>query len=360
MTWPAGAVRIWIGVIGLLCGVVSGSPLAGEGACAAGGSVLRLGFYAHFEPVSYSADPDPSSAGFDEHRGYEADLLTALEAMAGVNLSFDRRGIAAWDGIWQLPAGPEYDMVGGGITILDSRTRDVAGRRAIMFTAGHITFRQSLLVREADAERLARHQDLSGADRVGVLAGTTGEARLLELTGIVDEYGVLAAGTRVETAAGVVVADGSGDYYITAGGATPGLEGRRYLRAAAASMPQVVYLGSEAALIEALAQGWIDAVGRGEIGNRTAVSTYAGAFVVTALDVQTETGGFALAVRDAELAACIDRRVAWLTDDGRIGFPEWHQEPQVFARRAQEWPGVKKESRAEGVVLVNASRWGSE
>lgn len=344
--------RGWTGAIGLLCGLAAVSTLAGDGACAAEGSVLRYGFYAHFEPVSYSADPDPASAGFDDHRGYEADLLTALESMAGVNLSFERRGIAAWDGIWQLPAGPEYDMVGGGITILDSRTRNGAGRKAIVFTAGHITFRQSLLVRAADAQRLARHQDLTDADRVGVLAGTTGEARLLELTGIVDRYGVLAAGTGVETAAGLVVADGSGDYYITAGGATPGLESRRYLRPAAASMPQVVYLGSEVALIEALAQGWIDAVGRGEIGNRTAASAYEGAFVVTGLDAQTETGGFALAVGDAELAACIDPRVGWLTDDGRIGFPQWYEDPQVFMRRAQEWPGVKKEP-AEGAVLVS-------
>ena len=178
--------------------------------CAPAGSTLRFGFYAHFEPVSYSADPDPASPAFNEHRGYEADLLTALEAMRGVNLSFSRHGIAAWEGIWLLPAGPGYDLVGGGITILESRTRDATGRAAIVFTAGHIEFRQSLLVRAEDEGRLARHQDLTSADRVGVLAGTTGEARLLELTGIIDAYGVLAAGTRVETAAGVVVADGSG------------------------------------------------------------------------------------------------------------------------------------------------------
>ena len=50
-------------------------------------------------------------AGFNVHRGYEADLLTALEAMEGANLAFDRRGIAEWDGIWLLPAGPQYDLV---------------------------------------------------------------------------------------------------------------------------------------------------------------------------------------------------------------------------------------------------------
>jgi len=291
--------------------------------------------------VSYSAVPDPASPGFDEHRGYEADLLTAVEAMEGLNLSFSRHGIAAWDGIWLLPTDPRYDLVGGGITILDSRTRDATGQTAIVFTAGHIEFRQSLLVRAADAQRLARHEDLTDADRVGVLAATTGEARLLELTGITDASGVLAAGTRVETEAGAVVADGSAEYFITAAGAAPGLEGRRQVRPVAATMPQVVYLADEAALIEALADGWIDAVGRGEIGNRTAADADAGAFAVTALDPHAETGGFALATEDAALAACIDHHVAWLTDNGRIGFPEWYKDPAVFMRRAEQWPGAK-------------------
>ena len=52
--------------------------------CTDGNRVLKVGFYAYFAPVSYSADPDPSSPGFNVHLGYEADLLTALEAMEGV------------------------------------------------------------------------------------------------------------------------------------------------------------------------------------------------------------------------------------------------------------------------------------
>ena len=171
--------RRWagIGALRLLCvlGTVSAFAVdVSAQACSPAERTLRFGFYAHFEPVSYSADPDPASPGIDIHRGYEADLLTALEAMEGADLSFSRRGIAAWDGIWLLPSGPRYDIVGGGITIIEARTRAADGGRAIVFTAGHIEFRQSLLVRAADAERLARHRDLTGADRVGVLAGTTG------------------------------------------------------------------------------------------------------------------------------------------------------------------------------------------
>ena len=52
---------------------------------------VHVGFYAFFAPVSYSADADPSSAGFDEHLGYEAGLLTALAAMNGAGLSFARQ-----------------------------------------------------------------------------------------------------------------------------------------------------------------------------------------------------------------------------------------------------------------------------
>ena len=108
----------------LLCIAAISAPAAASQpqACSDGERPLKLGFYAHFEPVSYGADGVPGSAGFDVHRGYEADLLSALEAVDGANLSFDRRGIAAWDGIWLRPAGPEYDIVGGGITILDSRS----------------------------------------------------------------------------------------------------------------------------------------------------------------------------------------------------------------------------------------------
>ena len=327
--------------IGLWFSLAAVSPLAGEGACAPSGSVLRLGFYAHFAPVSSSADPDPASSGFDDHRGYEADLLTALEAMEGVNLTFDRRGIATWDGIWLLPSESRYDIVGGGITILDSRTRDADGSHEIVFTAGHIRFRQSLLVRAADAQRLARHRDLTGADRVGVLAGTTGEVRLLELTGITDADGVLAAGTRVETADGEVVADGSDAYAITAARATPSLGTRSALQPAAPGQPQVVYLADDRALIEALAGGRIVAIAKGEIGNRTDARIHGGAFAVTALDQQAETGGFALAAEDAALAECLDRHIAWLTDGGRVGYQEWHDDPTVFLQRAEQWPAAK-------------------
>ena len=136
-------------------------------ACTDGTRTLNVGFYTYFEPVSFSADADPASDGFNAHSGYEADLLSALEAMKGTGLAFDRRGIANWDDLWLKSATPEYDITGGGITILEARTQDTTGKTVVAFTSGHIKFRQSLLV------RVNTYDALTDDERVGVLASTT-------------------------------------------------------------------------------------------------------------------------------------------------------------------------------------------
>ncbi len=330
--------------LALLLAACSSSPSDSPTAACRDGQVIQVGFYAFFAPVSYSADPDPGTPGFDDHLGYEADLLTALAAMDGAGLSFARRGIAAWDDIWLQAAGPDYDLIGGGITILDSRTRNAAGDQVVTFTSGHIAFRQSLLVRAADAERFASHSDLTSEDRVGVLSSTTGEFRLLELTGLVDANGALAAGTRIETPEGEILADGTAAYTITAAGASANLAGRTRLEPPTAGMPQVIYLNgqegqaaSELDLFNALRAGTIDAIARGEIGNRDASVASDGEFVVAALDAAIELGGFALAAADAALAACIDDKINYLTDSQRIGYGEWRADPAVFMERAQQW-----------------------
>lgn len=311
-------------------------PLAA--ACTDDQRALKVGFYAYFAPVSSSAGDAPGDPGFNTHTGYEADVLTALAAMQGARLAFDRRPIELWTDIWLQSANPEYDMVGGGITILDSRRRDASGAEVVRFTSGHIAFRQSLLVRAEDAARLHGYDALTSDARVGVLAATTGEARLFQLTGLADADGVLTAGVRVETPDGEVVADGSEDYVITAAGASPRLDGRRRLFPPSAEMPQVVYLGDvsgEPELLQALTSGAIDAIARGEIGNRAA----GGAFAVTALDPEVEWGGFTLSIEDAALAACIDAKLDYLTDNRHIGYAEWLADREVFQRRAEQWSG---------------------
>ena len=316
--------------------------------------VLNVGFYAYFAPVSYSADPDPASEGFNTHLGYEADLLTALEAMEGTDLSFARSGIAEWPGIWLKAAEPEYDLIGGGITILDSRTQDATGAQRVAFTSGHIKFRQSLLVRAEDAERLSEYASLTRDVKVGVLRGTTGEARLLQITGIVDANGVIAEGTRIDTPQGTLVADGTADYKITAAASTSNVENRFTLYPPADNMPQVNYpvnmphqgfdplvprvaiaLSDEEVLLDNLRERRIDAIARGEIGNRDAAAAAHAAFVVTALDEQVEYGGFTLAVEDMALRASLDAWINYLTDGGNIGYAEWLADPQIFLKRAQ-------------------------
>lgn len=313
--------------------------MAASVSCVEDNRILNVGFYALFSPISHSESPeDPACSGFDKHLGYEADLLTALEALDGAGLSFSRKAIPDWDGIWLRSATPEYDLIGGGITILESRMLDASGKPIVAFTSGHVAFRQSLLARAADAAKLADYDSLTSDIRVGVLRGTTGEFRLLQLTGLVNDEGALASGSRVETSAGEVMADGSPAYQITAAQATDNLIGRLRLFPPSETMPQVIYLGSETELLQALGDGQIDALARGEIGNQDAAHLSEGAFVVTAIDLQAkERGGFALAVEDTALLACLNEKIDWLTRNGEIGYAEWRKDPKVFLNRAALW-----------------------
>ena len=303
-----------------------------------GERTLRYGFFAHFQPVSFSADGDPESSGYREHRGYEADLLTALEAMADTGLSFDRIPVGEWTDLWLAPASPGFDMAGGGITIRDDRTRDADGNPAVAFTSSHIRFRQSLLVRADDADRLRTYGDLTSDVVVGAVAGTTGEERLLQLVGLTDQRGALAAGAQIVTPDGTLTADGTPAFTVTAAASSPRLARRTRIVPAAADMPQVVHLGEdEDAYVAALAAGDIEAFARGEIGNRDAAAASAGALAVTALDPVVEHGGFTVAADDLDLLRCVNARVDYLTDDGAIGYADWAADRDVFAARAAAW-----------------------
>ncbi|MCY4073017.1 MAG: transporter substrate-binding domain-containing protein [Chloroflexi bacterium] len=321
-----------------LCSIINAAGDEESESCA--DYALDFGFYAFFDPVSYSADEDPESEGFHRHLGYEADLLTALEAMGGAGLSFSRHPIPVFDEIWLQSAGPENDIVGGGITILDSRTRDATGEERVIFTSGHIIFRQSLLTRAEDEERMNSYDKLSSDLRVGALVSTTGEFRLLELTGLIDDKGVLAAGVRVDTPQGLVIADGSDDYVITPAGESPSLAERSALQPPAVGMPQVIYLGhdgGENELIAALQAKTIDAFARGDLGNQAAAHASGGSLVVAARDDKIEYGGFTVDIDAPDLAACLDEKINWLTDDRRIDFQDWVADPAVFMGRAEMW-----------------------
>ena len=323
-------------------------------ACVEDGRRLEYGFFADFRPVSYSENLDPDSSGFNSHLGYEADLLTALETMEGAGLIFNRSAIGKWPGIWLLPATPRYDLVGGGITILESRTRDATGTTKVTFTSGHIIFRQSLLVRAEDARRYGSYDDLDDA-RVAVLGGSTGEHRLLQLTGVVDAEGNLAAGTMIHLGDGTrLTADGSADYRITAAASTGNLSGRTRIEGTRGTVREVLIMSTDQEQLDALDNGVVDAVARGEVGNHEASRSSNSRFVVTALDPEVEYGGFAFDKDDRALADCIDARINYLTDNRRIGFAEWVEDPEVFLKRARYW-NASAEDDSDGCSIAATS-----
>ena len=324
--------------------------------------MLTFGYYSDFRPVSYAENRNPAGQACYVHKGYEADLLTAVEAIADAGLSFRRRDIGVWEGDWLGLTGgvwarsaTQYDVVGGGITIRADRERNPAGETLVRFTSGHIAFRQSLLVRAEDAARLADYAALTSDVRVGAVLGTTGEERLLQLTGLTDADGVLAAGVRVRTPQGEVVADGGPGYRITAAGESANLVGRQRLQPPNASLPQVVYLPGETELLAALGAAEIDAVARGEVGNSDASVDSDGAFVISALDSAVEYGGFTVAADREALRSCLNEKISWLTDERRIGYAQWREDPGLFLRRAEIWNRLRGglQQDANGVLTLD-------
>ena len=332
-------------------------------ACAGEAQMLTFGYYSDFRPVSYAENGGTvDGQACYVHKGYEADLLTAVEAIADAGLSFRRRDIGVWEGDWLGLTGgvwarsaTQYDVVGGGITIRADRERNAAGEILVRFTSGHIAFRQSLLVRAEDAARLADYAALTSDVRVGAVLGTTGEERLLQLTGLTDADGVLAAGVRVQTPQGEVVADGGPGYRITAAGESANLVGRQRLQPLNANWPQVVYLPGETELLAALGAGEIDAVARGEVGNSDASVDSGGAFVISALDSAVEYGGFTVAADREALRACLNEKISWLTDERRIGYAQWREDPGLFLRRADIWNRLRGglQQDANGVLTLD-------
>ncbi len=88
-----------------------------------------------------------------------------------------------------------------------------------------------------------------------VFRRTTGEARLLQITGLTDGDSVLVAGTRIDTPGGTVIADDTAAYAIRAAKASASLKGRPRIYPLNESMPEVVYLGDVRGEIELLDAG---------------------------------------------------------------------------------------------------------
>ncbi len=311
---------------------------AGPPGCAPD-TVLDFAFYADYAPVSHRADSDPDAPGFSEHAGYEADLLDALEAMDGAGLRFNRIAVAEWSGLWLLPANGEADIAGGGMTILESRTLDAEGNTAVAFTSGHIEFRNVLLIRAADAQKFQSFDDLTSDTVVATSVDTTGEQRLLELTGLSAPHGTLAAGTVIETPSGTLTADGTGAFVVTAAGASENLRDRMRLLPPSPHNPIVQYVNDDATQYDALASGEIDAVSRDNVGAFEQAASHGGGGVLAVgpLDEAVQHGGWTLRADDNELRECLDDKLAYLTDNMAIGFQQWSADNEVFMQRALAW-----------------------
>ena len=211
------------------------------------------------------------------------------------------------------------------------------------FTTGHIAFPMTLLARAEDASRYDGFGSITSADRIGAERYTTGEGRTLRLTGLTDDQGVLVAGVRIETPAGVVETDGSDRYVITSGGVSDQFEGRTRLIPPSPDLPEVVYvegepgLPSEARLIQMLTAGEIDLAAMTELSSLEAVQRSGDSLAIVALEPETPYGGLALAIEDADLARCLSDKLDYLTDGRRIGYADWAADPAVFLRRAEQW-----------------------
>ena len=166
---------------------------------------------------------------------------------------------------------------------------------------------------------------------------------MLRLTGLTDDAGVLVAGARVVTPAGEVTADGGADYVITSGGASPEFEGRTRLLPPSDGLPEVVYVPGEEGkpaeerLVGMLLEGAIDLAAMTEISSLEAVRASGGALAVVAVESANPLGGLALDLEDAELARCLSAKLDYLTDNRRIGYAQWADDPSVFMRRADAW-----------------------
>merc|ERR1719499_1070365 len=306
-------------------------------------TTFNYGFYSDWEPMSYANHrTDASDPGFNEPNGYEPDMIRAIEKLAGGKVTFNAYGVGpAFSGIWYKAATDDFDFIGGGIAQLDARTVNEAGKQIVMYGTTNAVLRQSLLV--PSDSTLESYDDLTSEHTVGPHKGTTGEGRMLVLTGISDADGYLRSGTVV------TMYDGSkfttdGTQYITSGLASPELAERASLIAPGDDVPGVIYFHSEADQLTAVMGGdidaipGVDAIPRGEIGNIIAAAASEGALKVVGFDDSNiEAMGFYYPNTDEGYATMeiMDRLVNFITADQTIMFNEYYNDETVFMARAE-------------------------
>ena len=230
---------------------------------------LTVCSYTQFAPISYG-----------DGQGYEPDLLRAVADRWGVGISFTH--IEQFDGIWLTPSRLGCDVAVSGITPTQERKDQGA-----VFSPPTASYAQSLLVRRSDHEsgRVVGYKSFVGTNMtIGVVPGTTGESFAWQ-------------------------------------------------RGAEVGLPRSVFRQhvGEDKLLAALKKGEIDAIARGEIGNR-----YQQTLDPSLLTIDFRDFGdrFAMSVdpANADLQKQLAEALAVITRDGKLGFLQWIDDPAVFSR----------------------------
>jgi ABC-type amino acid transport substrate-binding protein len=231
--------------------------------------VLAVCSYSEFQPVSYG-----------DGKGYEADLLRGVARIWNIGVKFYPENV--YEGIWRLPsrAYTLCDVSIGGISPTQAREREGAA-----FSVKTTAFRQSLLVRKADFDsgRITSYDSFRGKGlKIGVVPGTTGE-QYAHVTA--RDHGVPAS--------------------------------------------VFVQYPGEAGLLAALGNMSIDAIARGEIGNRYQQSLDPKFVTIATRDFGE---GFAVAVDagNRPLLRKLNEALECLTDHGKVDVARWLGQPDVF------------------------------
>lgn len=307
----------------------------------------EVAFYSDFEPISYSANRDPTSPGFNEAQGYEVNLLQAIESIHESEMTFKFNGIKEWNNIWLTPStNPTIDIAIGGITREDRRLLDQDGVQVVEATHKVANFKQSLLMKTKDSIAINKHVDLTCAYVVGAVRGTTGEYRFLSQANLIDniDEGKIKKGiTVVLKNKKFLTSDGTLSVYDNK------LKEREMLIPADCNLPVTKYFVAEDSMIPALKEGHIDAIARGYIGNKLVADKSNDELVVKAvyslecprqesIDCKKkEESVFFVKVQDQELLQKLNQYIDYLTDEGKIGYDEWVENKNIFLERAKDF-----------------------
>jgi ABC-type amino acid transport substrate-binding protein len=238
-------------------------------------NTLSVCSYSEFRPVIYG-----------DGEGYEADLLRAVAELWQVKVQFFPERI--YEGIWRLPSRSYTlcDVSAGGMTPTLSRLQE-----GTQFSAMTTLFDQSLLVRKQDfvSGKIVAYRSFKNTNlKIGVVPGTTGE-----------KYA--------------------------------------YARAKENGLPLTIFVqyASESQLLPALLNHKIDAIARGEIGNKYQASLNQD--LVTIAKKKCDEGfAFAVDKNNPRLTSALNEAIREITNNGMITFDDWFKDHTVFSRRAKQ------------------------